>query len=227
MQYNRFASDIVAAYSLFAGALAGLYLKTKASSPVTPRQIAQQAVDGGQLMNAFLRTADTLTTSYLKLTTGGALVDADATAEGLALMRALRVIAWDNVAASVRRSKGDPSGLKTILPNQTGAMSELLKRHAEKVEFTTKDTSGRTWKTIDLIKVLARDTAYQLFIEAQIKSLQAQGDLVDVVYPDPAHEGNGATVSLSGAAGHPSLESIRTTVFHPNATAQLAHHVSA
>lgn len=225
MEYNRFTTDVVGAYSLFANALVGLYHKARMES-LSPRHVVDLQVAGGQLMHSFLQTADTLVATYLTKSAGGALPDPAAAAEGLALTRFLRQVAWDNLASTVRRLKGSSSRLKTIAA-EGGAMAELLKRKNDQMEFTTLDKSGRTWKSIALVRVLARDLAYQVFIDAQAKSLALQGDLADVVYTDPAHEGHGATVSLSGAAGYPSLESIRATVFHPNATAQLAHHVSA
>lgn len=225
MRYDRFASDISAVYELYSSALMSL-LSNARLQMLSPSVILKLQVEGNQAMIAMLKAADALTFVYLTEVEGGTPTDPPTDRGDTDFTKALRVIAFKNVTQMVLMAKGGKP-FDSLLTHMNGAMAALLKERGAERTLSVLDSAGRTWRSSTLAKFLARDFAYQTFLDIQAVKLAEQGDLVEVSYTDPTHANQGLVLSLSGAEGYPSLASVRAKIFHPNATAQLIHHVSA
>lgn len=219
MDCDRFAADLSAEYEMFAIALTGRYLQGVISGAATmPRLLAEIRFDGAALAQAFGDRAAQLTNRYLSC----------AAAPRKALfLQAVRAIATENLTSLIRLLKSGNGGLKGVLTREAGSVEQLLKRRADKPILVSHDTAGRKWKSGALVKTMARDFAYQGFIDESAASLAQQGDLAEVIYPNSTHAHHGDVLSLSGQPGHASLTDVRGTLFHPNSNARLAHHVPA
>ncbi|UUZ75523.1 hypothetical protein LP414_27795 [Polaromonas sp. P1(28)-13] len=225
MEYNRYATAVSAAYEVFSSSLTPLYLQMKldGASRTSNAPLLKLRVDGHQLMNSFLERAETLTADYLSTIVPGALTSAPDGSRAVSLLRALRVISYNNVVSLIQKTNAD---VGSMLSTRGGAMGALALKASNTVTFTSQDSSGRTWQSAVLVKTLSRDFAYQTFIDGQVKTLRAQGaTTAQISYLDPLHENHGLVVAITGAgiAGVPNMESVRDTIFHINANANLTH----
>jgi hypothetical protein len=217
MDYEGFARTVVARFELFEAALVTSLLRMRLAGGHAPQQFA---VESTQNRLNFVKSADALAAGYLNEGLGGALTDPAVTGRGALFMRALQRIALDDCRTAQRKLV--TSG-KNLLGRGDDAMSLLARRADERIEFRTKDSAGRDWKSTGLVRLLARDFAYQVHIDSLARELATQGDFAVVAYMNPEHEHHGLVLSLSGQGDRPSLASVRDTIFHPNATATLIH----
>lgn len=224
MHHDEFAARVSAAYHTYAAALTSLYMRTRlAGAHLAPRVVVNLQTDAEKILAGFLGSADAMTTSYLQDTTGGALVNPAVTAQGASFIKDMRRVGHDNIRTVVRRARGaDIGGMLTSEPE--GALRDLLRRAQDTIDFTSRDSAGRTWKSPKLVSFLARDFGYQTAIDASASRIAEVSDTAQVAYPNPEHPYHGLILSLSGAdASLPSLESTRHLIFHPNASAKLTH----
>ncbi len=224
MQFDTFGTALASSYEMFTQALTGRYLATVAPGvDKSPAAHTRLMTDGHKLVRDFMRAATSMTDRYLDDISYGApsyvLLQREAS-----FLNALNVIVTKNMTDMMRRYKQTGGGLKTLLMGSAGAIGQLLQARLERPTFDALDTAGRKWQAGTLVKTLARDFAYQSFIDNQAAILAEQGDLAQVAHPDHAHHYQNMIVSLSGASTlYPSLESVRDTVFHHNARALLTH----
>lgn len=225
MEYNRYTTSISAAYETFSASLAATYLRMKldGASRISNAPILKMQVEAHQLMNTYLARAETLTNDYMGAGSAGAPKDASRISRTTLLMQSLRVIAYNNAVSLVQKSRTD---IGSMLTTQGGAMGELQRKAANTVELTSRDAAGRTWRSEVLVKTLARDFAYQTFIDGQVKALREQGaTAAQVTYLDPTHENHNLIVAITGPGtpGVPNLAAVRDTIFHVNSNASLSH----
>jgi len=215
MRFDQFSNQVSNDYALFTLALSGLCLRTA----VTPQSIAQLQVEGHRAVNSFVKTASDAADYYL-ITLDDGVVSRDQRDRQGRLLTALRIIATKNLTDSVLRVKNG-SAPKSMLYGGSAAMDALMKQAQDKQDFKAVDSAGRVWHASKLVKALTRDFAYQTLIDMQAATLAAIGDLAVVSYPDATHVYNGLVISFTGTPEYPSLASVRSAIFHPNASAQL------
>jgi hypothetical protein len=91
----------------------------------------------------------------------------------------------------------------------------------EPISYHQFDVAGRKWKASVFAAATVKGALQGLYADAVVRAAAAEGvTTLEVRYPDPAHEGHGQRVSLTGDA-HPSYLSLRDEVFHPNSSATL------
>lgn len=120
-----------------------------------------------------------------------------------------------------RLQLGAQSLAGVLIRGATGAIGTLIQqRLARPVTLTARDSAGRAWVADKLVAFLARDFAYQTYIDHQIGQMLIDGAVMArVVYPDPEHVNHNLEVRLD------NLGPLRPTVFHPNASAVLAPYI--
>ena len=106
-----------------------------------------------------------------------------------------------------------------MLKTATGGMGLLVQQKVGAVEFKVTDTSGRKWDAKRLVHVVARDYAYQSWIDWQADMYANAG------YDIMKTKGD-FLFSLRGAEGYPPFEEIRGLVFHPNSNSMMVPYVS-
>lgn len=223
MEHVRFASAISEVYSTYAMGLQNIYLKARlAGQSMTPRAVLDAQFAASEKLQWLVSRVDERTTAYLQQTAGAALADAKIAERGATFVAGIRRQAAGDMNQLVRALRApDMKGAFNVAV--AGPMKELLRRKQQTLTLTSLDTAGRRWDSPKLATVVARDFAYQLAIDAQARAISQTSDLAQVVYPNPAHVNHGLIISLTGAEGYPSLADVRPEIFHPNATAQLAH----
>lgn len=227
MKYDQFASTLAADYEMFTAAITGYYLSVGAAgSKLSPRSVAVLKAECDRLATRFLEGANANTAQYLAdLNAGDATAALDT--HRAQFMFTLTSIVIKNVEDVINRLKGGDNNMKSLMVGSTGAIGQLLQRRFEKPSFESRDASGRKWKSLPLVRVVARDFAYQSFVDAEVADLKMHGfKVAEVVYPNSTHESHGTLVSLTGVAqGMASFAAARTTYFHPNSHARLIAHV--
>lgn len=222
MQYDGFAIRLKSEYELFLFALTGRYLSLMApGAGVSPMQINDLERAALALRETFMQSA----IRAIKLFVGSSDLD---TLKTLSqdFETQLSAITKENVDSLVNRMKGAKVNALDAVGDVHGAMGLLLQQKLATPEFTATSTSGRIFQAAPFVKAQARQFAYQSWLQLMMVALSWEGDLAQVVYNDPGHENNGLVFSMSGATpGYPSFEDIAQTVFHYNATAQIAAHV--
>lgn len=222
MEYDRFGNAIASEYGRFASQLQAIYASTRlAGSRSDPRAASTLA---HQAFVRFFGSADSIASDYLKNTTGGVLTNPETLTRAGALLGMLRTMSIANIETMLRGLRG-ARDLEPVMTLSPGIFSKLIGMRRDSLVFETPDGAGRKWKSEQLARFLARDFAYQAQVDAWAQSLIDEGvELAQVSYADPSHDGHGQVVSLTGSVDtHPSLASVRASVFHPNATALLTH----
>lgn len=223
MMYDQFGSRIAAAYEMFSVSLVGAFTRSLLGRGVTRASVTEFQVACLRLQETLLSAAKAESHVYeQQLGHWPDLMSFKQREHDM--LQSLRVLSFGNIAEMMGRFRKSSAKSVGMLNDGSAALQELLKRKNADA-LTSRDASGRLWTTATLIKVIARDFAYQAHIDATLACLKAQGDLVEVVYADPTHEGHGRVLSISGAEGFTALDSVRAGIFHPNGTAGLAHHV--
>lgn len=78
------------------------------------------------------------------------------------------------------------------------AIGELVQRRLASPEFKIKDTAGRSWNADQLIHTLARDFAYQTFIDSQFnEAVNAGAKSVTLEHPAQDHPLVDSTIDLT------------------------------
>lgn len=218
MEYDRFTSAINFGYESFFADLKSLYLEARLAHS-TSRAIALMEFGGkaDKLLKSFLKHANQLSATYSIMFPIGVQEEGAETV----FSASLRALAVFNVASVTQKLK---LSVGTMLTRPGGAMAELARVSTDTIELHSKDAAGRTWKSSALVRTMARDFAYQRFIDHQAYAFGLQGStLVKINYLDQNHQDQGLIISLGDQPGYVSLQSVRRRIFHPNASATLSH----
>lgn len=223
MLYDDFAERLKAEYDTFLFALSGRYLTQMApGAQASPMHVNEFERGALKLRDTFLKTASRTVIEYVAGQTVGAVREL---AENFTTE--LGHITEQNVGSLVTRMKGAKHNALDAVGEVHGAMGLLLQQKLATPEFNVTTASKRTFKAAPFVKSQARQFAYQTWLQFQMVALSWKSDLAQVAYDDPAHEHHGLIFSISGATpGYPSFDDLAQTVFHYNATAKIAAHVS-
>lgn len=215
MIYDQYGAAISAEFEMFTGALKLLYLQTSRASA------GMESAHGFRMLGLaevvrFMQRATGLTDNYLSNFGSGVVNDRDTP-----VLNTLRGIAIKNVNDLSVDMMAPASRVADLLTRPAGAVGLLLQKRLTDPQFTAIDKSGRKWQAALLVKTVARDFAYQAYIDFQAAQIIASGaNAAEVVWMDPTPAGYGTIVLLA------DLARARARYFHPNATAQLrAAHV--
>ncbi len=215
MDYDRYASSLRAEYEAFGGALISDYLKhTSTGRGLDAVGEFRQA--GLGLVSRFVARAVSLTNDYLAPMGSGSFTDA----RDQPFLNALRQIAIKNLNDLIVRLMGGGARQANALTRPAGAVGLLLQKKLAKPELLAADRAGRKWPAEKLVAVLARDFAYQTYLDAEIERFDEEGvETVQVVYPDATHKNHGLSMRLDDVAP------VRKSIFHPNSQARLVPYV--
>lgn len=108
--------------------------------------------------------------------------------------------------------------LDSQIVNFTTALLRAKRGRVSQLKFHYTDRSGRRWASSQFVAVAAREFLVNTDLEVALRRISAEGDLAQLIYPDPAHADHGLVFSISGASrSHPSLvELVERGLFHPN-----------
>lgn len=228
MDFEALTRAVLALYDAYLYGVTGVYFSMQTpGAQVSPRLLTEFETVTNRLKKTFVAQTRSEIDAFLSAPSMSPdhepLKDARRAAEGL--LDDIERIASANQRSLVDRLKGKTQQFASILKTATGGVGLLLQRKLEKPEFKVADASGRLWKAQALMRTMVRDFGYQTDIEFELA--QMGGDLAMVRYPDPSHKNNGLVFSISGKTdGYPSFASIRSSIFHPNATAKVVSYVS-
>lgn len=136
-------------------------------------------------------------------------------------------VASGNIKTAIALAKGVGSAIHGVSESYNGAIGQLMHKRAGVINYRVKDSSGRNWISESLIKFLAKDFEYQTSLDITLGRMLVSGiDMVEVVYSDVEHENNGLVFYIGdGESEFKTLSDIRSTIFHPNATAMVKPYV--
>lgn len=215
MEYDRYRGAVLVAYEAYAGKLTSEYLAAQAAGRGLEAVGALRAT-GLAALRALVQQVRALTDDYLAALDHGAGVDE----RSVFWLADLERIATKNLNDLLVRLMGGGLRVADLLHEKAGAIGLLLQKKMGVPRLTARDGAGRAWQSDQLVAVMARDFAYQAYLDATIERLDADGvELVDIAYPDPGHANHGLTIRLDEVA------LVRRTLFHPNSTARLVPHV--
>jgi hypothetical protein len=219
MDFQDYAQQVRAAYDVYCLALTGAYLGLK-SAGRGQDAVSELRGTGLGLLQTLMNSASSMSARYLTNLPAGTQENARATG----FLDELRRIATKNLNDTIVRLIGTGIDMVSsarpadLLNRPAGAVGLLLQERMSRPRFTARDTAGRAWDAGKLVSLLARDFAYQSYIDAMLAQQAAAGaTLVDIVYADPARN---LTLTLAQVAEQ------RQAIFHINATAQVRTHVS-
>jgi len=213
MEYDRYASAVRHEYASFTNDVMTEYL-TRSAAGV--ESVGAFRVYGLGKVSGLLARVLTLTNDYLAPTGNGALRDP----RDNVWIDTLRHIAIKNVNDLIVRLMGGAGRLADTLTRPAGAVGLLLQRKVARPELTATDHSGRKWQADKLVAVMARDFAYQAYLDATIDKLKGEGvEWVQVAHPSAYHPHHGLVMRLA------EVGQLRKSIFHPNSHARLVPHV--
>lgn len=102
---------------------------------------------------------------------------------------------------------------------QSSSITALTKERLANPSFKVKDSAGRLWDADKLSKTLARDAAYQLFIDSSFEDAILSGvDEVTLTHPNEDHPLQGQTFALDE-----TWRQRRAEVFHINSSLTISY----
>lgn len=215
MDYDRYASAIRAEYDAFAGNLTADYLALTAAGRGVDG-VGQFRMGGLALISTLLGRAIALTNDYVAPLGGGAVRDARENP----WLNTLRQIATKNLNDLIVKLMGGGMRPADLLNRPAGAVGLLLQKKMDRPRLTARDKAGRAWQADKLVALMARDFAYQAYLDATIERFDEEGvEWVQVVYPDSTHDNHGLHMRLD------EVGLIRKSIFHPNSNARLVPYV--
>ncbi|PLC44560.1 hypothetical protein C0Q88_07725 [Ralstonia pickettii] len=221
--YDQIATKVAGQYELFLFALRGLYLNAMApGAAVTPKLVADVQSAAQRAAESFLAGAETELQAHLAPYEGGDAQNA-LTQHKREAVAQLRGLINQNVSEAVRDMRLGTQNVGSMLKDAGGSMGLLLQKRLATKNWAVRDTSGRQWEAPKLARVIVRGFA----VQADLDAAAHQADLLRITHPDPEHKFAGMVVSVSGADGYPSLESVRSLAFHPNTKAKAVPYVPA
>jgi hypothetical protein len=213
MNHDQYGAEVRAAYDVYVLALTGTYLGFKAAGR-GPDAVTELRQRGLGLLDTLMNSVHAMTGRYLN-----ELPDGSGVGERETYWRAdLQRIAVKNLNDLIVRMMG--LGLQRpadLLTQPAGAVGLLLQQKMSRPHFTARDSAGRAWDAAKLVSLLARDFAYQTYVDVMLARAAALGaDRVAVVYADPARN---TVLDLAEAVAG------RRQIFHVNGSARIQTHV--
>jgi hypothetical protein len=222
MRYEEFASSMMADYELYLYALMGRYQAIRAPGvEVTPQVVRLLEVDAYRLSKTFSQIASETIKGYANPMIAASSEEfVDSLAQRKKEVEVLiQSIVIENVRQIIHMTKTGFGGYISMLKDASGGMGLLVQQKIGTVEFKVTDTSGRKWEAKRLMRVIARDYAYQSWLDWQASTyLDADYDIMKAK--------NDFLFSLKGTEGYPSFEEVRGLIFHPNSNSTMVPHVS-
>lgn len=214
MSHDLYAADVAADFAGFAAGLTARYLTVRAGREVTPNAIHDLRMNGLAAVMSFINRASERADRYLAaFSNGDTLIARDRH------INELRSIAVGNANDLATRLMTGVPNLARMLNRDAGAVGQLLTKKAEEVTLMATDRSGRRWQATTLVSVLAREFAYNVFIDSQLAVIDT--DLVEIIHPDPKHPHHGTKLYKH------EIGAFRHAIFHPNSQAQVRPYVPA
>jgi hypothetical protein len=212
MTYDDFGAQTRAAYDVYVLALTGAYLGFQSAGRGADA-VTELRRQGIGLIDTFMNSVHVMVNRYLTT-----LPDGPGSSERETFLRAdLQRIAVKNLNDLIVRMMGVGLRPADMLTKPAGAVGLLLQQKLSRPRFTARDSAGRAWDAAKLVSVIARDFAYQTYVDTMLYRQASIGAVVvDVVYADPARN---KTMPLADAVGQ------RKAIFHVNATARIQTHV--
>lgn len=215
MDYDRYASAVRAEYAAFVSHITAEYLARGASGQGV-EAVSELRIAGLKRVSALMTHVLALTNDYLAPTGNGTLHDP----RDNTWLSELRQIAVKNLNDLIARMMGGAGRLADMLNRPAGAVGLLLQKKVARPELFAIDRSGRRWHAEKLVAVMARDFAYQTYLDRTIAELEAAGaEWAQVAHPNGEHQQHGLVIHL------PKIGLIRKSIFHPNSHARLVPHV--
>jgi hypothetical protein len=225
MNYESLTARIGADYDLFLAALSGRYWAAVApGAKVAPQSIVSFIRDAAKLGDTFAWVVDLEIESYLAELYD--VVPDDAT---LSLSVSIRAALTENIAQVARLLRTGVADYSAVLKDTHGAMGLVLQQKLSRIDFKLYDTANRKCDARRLMGATVRDFAYQAWIDRQVElAVNGGHSLGQVKYADPQRADQEIVFSLGAKVGaYPTLDEIRSKVFHPNATASVIPYVSS
>lgn len=223
MVFDDLATRLSAEYALFLFALTGRYQQMRAPGiEITPREIVKLNGKAHELANTFYLIAERDVSDYLQ----PMLEDASESARDGLIVRKKEVLSrlraglLENLHQVVKLARTGVGGVGSMLTGTTGAIGLLVQRQAGTIQFKATDAAGRKWDAEKLFKTLARDFAYQSWLDVQADQfIHTEHNLMQTP--------NGRIFSLLGTDGYDSFEAVRSEIFHINSNQIMVPHVSS
>ena len=228
--YDQIATQLASLYGLTLFAMRGQYLALRAPGvEQTPHALKRLNEGLRSSAQTFDQHASEALAGYFDIVTEDV---SDALREELraslgVLQANIRRALATNIVQIMHMARAGRLDFAKLLKSAHGAMGALVQQHMSRIAFTVPDhvDPSRNWDAERYMRFIVRDWAYQSCIAACLEDIRREGDLVQVSYPDPRRD---FVFSLSGdTAGYVSLQEIRETTFHPNATATVEAYVPA
>lgn len=226
MIYDEFAERVVAQYDMFLMALEGRYRAIVGPGvQITPAALSDFTNQSIRLGCVFLDLAEREAKSYAAETWaeqeevygGNAMFD---------LMMGLRSAVDENITQLDKALRNGAKDYKSVIKNAHGSIGLLLQKKMGAVEFSIYDTSNRKWEARRLVKVVVRDFAYQMWIDATIAEIKKTSNFAQVRYDDSSKAEREIILSLGEKLGvYKTIGSVRHQIFHINSTAKLVPYV--
>jgi len=214
MEYDRFGSRVAGRFALFTSTIGANYI-ARVGAGQSLADTGDFRNDGYQALIDLQNDVRAMINEYEDTLVYG-MVNESTTA----FMQYLTHIASQVLNGLVIRLGGGGVLREADLLNRpAGALGAILARRAAIPHHMARDSAGRAWQAEKLVTVMARDFAYQAYIEHSLFTLQRAGDVhVDIVYADSTRN---STITIKDALAR------RATLFHPNSSARMQrHHVS-
>lgn len=222
MTYEDFANEIGVQYSVFQYALTGIYLgMTGANLQVSAQSLRDYRVRARYAVGAFFAQMNSTIDEF----GDGVNQDALDSRRPQFVAQARRIVT-ENISSVEKRLLVGKTSFSSMLTSVAhGGIGMLLQKREQYIDFKSSDAAGRKWQSLTLLKSSARDFAYQTIIDTQIAQLKSEGSiLAKVMYPNPDHRHQDTILSIEKEIdGHPTIEAVRSALFHPNATAEIFH----
>lgn len=211
MHYDQFGRQVAARFQLYLAAVLGAY-SARVAAGTGIRAVGDFRNDAYAQLLTLDSDVRTLSRDYLAGLPAGVL-DARLTAfEAYFDSLAQQPI----VTLANRIAHGAPS-IGKLLTRGAGSLGMLIQQQLGTTpRLTARDTSGRAWQLEKLVPVMARDFAYQAYIDTRLRELHASG---------------ARQVRLTHPSGEemviPFLQALaeRTGIFHVNAATRLEAYV--
>lgn len=219
--WKEFTNRLVGNYELFLYAITGRYLEFRSTGAViAPFEIKRLEIDAQRLArNFYAASADSVEDFIASVSMHGSdELLASLTVRKIVVLRLIGQMVAENVAQVLLSARSGTQGVSKLLEAH-GAMGLLVQRQAGKIRFKSRDTSGRNWDSAPIFHVIARDFAYQCWIDAALDNIADSGVTdVQVAYQNATRNFVIALVDLD--------DSKRSEIFHPNSSALPEAYVS-
>ena len=217
MIYDQYGAAIGVEFEMFAATLKTLYIQTRAAARGLEAGHNFRMLGLAQVVS-FMQRATDLTRDFMNGIGLEFTSDRDTP-----VLNTLRGVAIKNVNDLSLDIMAPTQRMADLLNRPAGYVGLLLQKRLADPELVAIDRAGRKWQAAALVKTVARDFAYQAYIDFQVDQILDSGaNAAEVVWMNPEHPNYGDIVMLSGSSKlHPDLAAVRSFYFHPNATAQL------